>query len=131
MMTLQQAKDFFVNDRFATEMGIEIIEVGDGYANCRLPVSDRLKNAGNSVQGGAIFTLADFAFAVASNLQGNLTVSVNNSISFLKPAKGNVLFGQARVVSQSKRMCFYEVTVTDDLGTLVATMTVTGYTKAI
>jgi len=129
MMTLQDAKGFFQNDRFATNMGIEIIEVGEGYAKCRLPVSDALKNAGDSVQGGALFTLADFAFAVAANLQGNLTVSVHNSISFLKPSKGTVLFGEARVVSQAKRMCFYEVSVTDELGTLVATMTVTGYTK--
>lgn len=130
MMTLEQAREFFQGDRFAMNMGIEILEVREGYAKCRLPVVPGLKNAGNSVQGGAIFTLADFAFAVAANLPGNLTVSVNNSISFLKPAKGTVLFGEARAVSVAKRMCFYEVAVTDDLGTLVATMSVTGYTRA-
>lgn len=129
MMSLQEARDFFRNDRFAFGMGIEIVEVAEGYAKCRLAVSDGLKNAGGSVQGGAIFTLADFAFAVAANLPGNLTVSVQNSISFLKPSKGTVLFGEAKAVSVAKRMCFYEVTVTDDVGTLVATMTVTGYTK--
>lgn len=129
MMTLQQAKDFFQNDRFATNMGIEIVEVGQGYAKCRLTVSDALKNAGGSVQGGAIFTLADFTFAVAANLEGHLTVSVQNSISFLKPSQGTLLVGQARVLSQAKQMCFYEVSVTDELGTPVAVMNVTGYTK--
>lgn len=129
MMTLEQAREFFQEDRFAMNMGIEIVEVREGYARCRLPVTPALRNAGGAVQGGAIFTLADFAFAVAANLPGNLTVSVNNSISFLKPGKGAMLFGEAKAISVAKRMCFYEVNITDDLGTLVAVMSVTGYTR--
>ena len=89
------------------------------------------KNAGGAVQGGAIFTLADFAFAVAANSLGKMTVSVNNSISFISASKGKKLIAKATRLSNSKRLCFYNVSVTDDTGALIADMSVTGYIKDI
>lgn len=131
MVNLEKIRTFFEQDRYAMHTGIEIFDVGDGEARCGFSIGPGHKNAGNAVQGGAIFTLADFAFAVAANAQGKLTVSVNNTISFLKPAKGKELVATAKRISASQRICFYEVTVTDELGTLVATMSVTGYIKEI
>ncbi len=124
-------KEFFTKDRFATDMGAQIDWVKDGCAECSLMITDGHKNAGGAVQGGAIFTLADFAFAVAANSLGKMTVSVNNSISFISASKGKKLIAKATRLSNSKRLCFYNVSVTDDKGALIADMSVTGYIKDI
>ena len=80
MENIEAIRKFFNKDKFATDMGAEIDWVKDGCAGCSLTIADGHKNAGGSVQGGAIFTLADFAFAVAANLLGKMTVSASNSI---------------------------------------------------
>ena len=63
---LEQIREFFAKDRFATDNGATIEEVDDGYAKCSLEIQPHHLNAANTVMGGAIFTLADFAFAVAT-----------------------------------------------------------------
>ena len=60
-----------------------------------------------------------------------MTVSVNNSISFISASKGKKLIAKATRLSNSKRLCFYNVSVTDDKGALIADMSVTGYIKDI
>ena len=112
-------------------MGAEIDWVKDGCAGCSMTIADGHKNAGGSVQGGAIFTLADFAFAVAANSLGKMTVSASNSISFISASKGTRLIAEATRLSDSRRLCFYNVKVTDDTGALIADMSVTGYIKDI
>ncbi len=76
-----------------------------------------------------IFTLGDFTFAVAANATGRLTVSLDNTISFQKPAKGSILFAKARELSAGKTVCQYQVEITDELETKIATMLVTGFCK--
>ena len=70
------------DDRFAKYVGIELVEVREGYAVAELIVRDDHLNGVNSVQGGAIFTLADYAFAAASNSYGFITVGINVNISY-------------------------------------------------
>ena len=61
-------KELFANDRFATDLvGVEILDADDGYGKCRLEIKDIHMNAGNHIMGGAIYTLADLAFAIAAN----------------------------------------------------------------
>ena len=92
MMTLEEARAFFRGDRFAVEQaGITIEEIGEYYARCSMPVTPLHKNAAGAVMGGAIFTLADFAFAVAANVGGVLTVTTTASVSFVGTCKGEVL----------------------------------------
>ena len=67
--TLEKVREFFKNDRYATETGAVIDEIGDHYAKVSLTINDHHKNAMGGVMGGVYFTLADFAFAVASNWQ--------------------------------------------------------------
>lgn len=67
--TLDEVRKLFKKDRFATESGAVINEIGERYAKCSLKLSDSHRNALGAVMGGAIFTLADFAFAVAANWQ--------------------------------------------------------------
>jgi acyl-CoA thioesterase len=111
---------FFKNDRFAALTGIETLEAKVGYCKCKMTVSDKHLNAANVVQGGAIFTLADFAFAVASNSRGQLALAVNVNISFLKSTNKGNLFAVATELAEPTRLGCYEVKVTDETGDLVA-----------
>ena len=127
--TLAQIQEMFENDRFATLNGARITEIGDHYARCEMELDDRHKNALGAVMGGASFTLADFTFAVASNWQKPGTVPLSTNITYLGGAKGSRLIAEAHMVKDGRTTCYYRVDVTDDLGTQVAAVTVTGYHK--
>ena len=72
------------------------------------------------VQGGAIFTLADLAFAVASNSRGQLALAINVNISFLAGRSSGMLVATAREVTEPKRLGAYDVLVTDGQGEVIA-----------
>lgn len=126
----QGAIERFSNDLYATKTtGIVIEDVYPDYAKCSLEVKDKHLNAVGFVMGGAIFTLADFAFAVASNCGDELTVTLSSQISYINGTKGPILFAEAKCIKSSKNICFYETEVSDDNGNLVASITTTGYRK--
>ena len=124
---LEEVREFFSKDRFATENGAVIDEIGDNYAKCSLDIDSRHLNAMGSLMGGATFTLADFTFAVASNWQNPGTVSLNSNITFLGVPKGKRLIAGAECVKDGRSTCYYLVKITDELGTLVAEVAITGY----
>lgn len=111
---------FFENDRFAAMTGAKIIEAREGYCKAVLEIEQKHMNAAGVVQGGAIFTLADFAFAVASNSGGRLALAVNVNISFLRAVTNGTLVAEARELGQPGKLGAYEVKVTDGQGRLVA-----------
>ena len=117
---MDKSRRFFQNDRFAEHAGIEIEDVGEGYARARMTIRDCHLNGVDLVHGGAIFTLADLAFAVASNSHGTVAVAINVSISFVKAAREGVLTAEAREVSRNPKLASYSVTVTDEDGETVA-----------
>lgn len=119
-MKSDAAKIYFANDRYAALTGVEMVEAGIGYCKARLSIEDKHMNAANVVQGGAIFTLADFAFAVASNSHGQLALAINVNISFLKAASAGILYAVAKEVSEPGRLGAYDVLVTDDEGEIIA-----------
>ena len=125
--TLEEVRKIFEGDRFATENGAVIEEIGDHSATCSLVITDSHRNAMGAVMGGTYFMLADFAFAVAANWDNMGCVSLRSDISFLGTAKGKKLIAKAVCVKDGKRTAYYRVDVTDDLGNLTATMTATGY----
>ncbi|HVI41247.1 MAG TPA: PaaI family thioesterase [Anaerovoracaceae bacterium] len=129
MTPKERAQKILAADRFAVSSGVELVDADKGYAVCSLHITENHLNAAGAVQGGAIFTLADTAFGMAANNQGKLTVSINNSISYLKSTRGDTLIATASMISSSKRICTYEVEVKDNLGELIARMTGTGYIK--
>ena len=92
-----------------------------------MQITDNHKNALGAVMGGAIFTLADFTFAVATNWQENPTVSLNASITFLGKTKGKTLIAEAKKIRSGKTTCYYTVEITDELGSQVAHMTSNGF----
>ena len=129
LKTIEELREFFEADRFAAEMGAVITECGEGGATVEMDAGPRHLNAAGTVQGGALFTLADFAFAVAANAGGVPTVSLQNSISFLHAVKPGRLTARAERVSETRRTCCYDVSVTDETGNLTARMSVTGYRR--
>ncbi len=124
---LKEVRGMFDADRFATENGAVIEEIGHRSATCSLVITDRHRNAMGAVMGGTYFMLADFAFAVAANWEKMGCVSLHSDISFLGAAKGEKLIAKAVCVKDGKKTACYRVDVTDEMGNLTATVTVTGY----
>ena len=88
-------------------------------------------NAGDRVMGAVYYTMADFAFAVASNPNAGdepITFTLSSQISFLTAARGNYLTAEAKAVRKGRRTSFYAAEIRDELGTLVATVSSTGFT---
>lgn len=125
--TLQEVREIFENDRFATENGAVIDEIGDHTATCSLVITASHRNAMGAVMGGVYFMLADFAFAVASNWENMECVSLRSDISFLGSVKGEKLIAKAICIKNGKTTSLYRVDVSDNLGSLIATVTITGY----
>ncbi|HYQ81300.1 MAG TPA: PaaI family thioesterase [Anaeromyxobacteraceae bacterium] len=120
---------FFRRDRFAALAGARLVEVRPGLARARLRVGARHLNAVGVAQGGAIFTLADLAFAAACNSHGTVAVAVNASISFVKAAGPGWLQAEAREVSLSPRLSSVTVHVRERGGALVAVFQGLAYRK--
>jgi len=129
MSALEKIRNRFKNDRFATNAtGIVIDSAEPGKAVCSLTLEDRHMNDNNVPMGGAIFTLADFACAVAANGHSERnTVSQHVSITFLAPAKGGRLIAEASCLREGHTTALYAVDVKDELGTYVAHATMNGY----
>ncbi len=121
--------EYFGNDLFAKHSGIELLEVEPGRAVARMAIQERHMNAVGSVMGGAIFTLADFAFAAASNSYGTVAVAVNVSITYLKARRTGTLTAHAVEVARGRRIASYTVRVTDEAEELVALFQGTAYCK--
>lgn len=126
---MEDIKKFFKNDKFAEYVGIEIVEVSRGRAKAKMEITKEHLNGVNIAHGGAIFTLADLAFAVASNSHGTVAVAINASITFLKAVTGGTLFAEAEEVSLNPKLAAYKVSVTDDSGDIVAIFQGTVYRK--
>lgn len=129
MSKLEEIRERFQNDRFATDAaGIVIDSAEPGKAVCSLHLELRHMNANKVPMGGAIFTLADFACAVAANgYCEKATVSQNASITFLAPAKGRRLIAEASCLRSGRTTALYAVDVRDELGTYVAHAAINSY----
>ncbi|NDV57416.1 PaaI family thioesterase [Bacteroides sp. 519] len=124
------AKEFFKLDRFATEAGIELIDIKPGYGKAQMIVEPRHLNAGNTTQGGAIFTLADLALAAAANSHGTLALSTTSNITFLRGSgPGDTLFAEAKERYMGRKTGHYQVDVTNQNNELIATFEATVYRK--
>ena len=128
---LPEVREYFGNDRFATEAcGCEVVEASRGHAVCAFDVRPVHLNAQGNIMGGAIFTLADFALAIACNIGEHPTVAVSNSIEFMSMARGSRLIATCDANKSGRSLGFYTVDVTDELGTPVARMTATCFRRA-
>lgn len=122
-------KEFLKTDRFAADAGVELLEIKPGHARARMLVTVRHLNGGGVCQGGALFTLADLAFAAVANSRQKLTLSVNAQITFLRPALPGYVYADAVEVFNHHRIPFVEVRITDEREELIAVFTSSGYRK--
>jgi acyl-CoA thioesterase len=110
---MEPSGQFFSKDAYAHEAGIELMEVGEGRAAVKMQITDRHRNSHGTVHGGAIFTLADTAFALASNSHGVPAAAINAHISYVKSATSGTLFARAEEFSINPKIATYTVRVTD------------------
>src|SRR5690349_7590427 len=116
-------------DRYAARAGIRLVAVRPGYARAVMRLSPEHLNGVGIAQGGALFTLADLAFAAAANSHGEVAVALDVSITFLRGLARGTLTAEAREVSRSRRVSVCEVTVTGRGGVVVALFRGTAYRK--
>ncbi len=118
MKTLEQVRENFSHDVYASgTTGIYIQYARPGHCVVSLKPDARHFNALGQVMGAVYNTMADFAGVV----------TLDSHIRFLNPMKGSVLMGAANVIRDGSRTCFYEAEITDDLGTKIASVSITGY----
>jgi acyl-CoA thioesterase len=120
---------FSERDQFAKHNGIELVSAAPGQARVKMTLQPHHLNGVDLAHGGAIFTLADFAFAVASNSHGTLAVAINVSITFMQAARSGTLWADAREVSLNPKLGSYTIDVKDDAGQLVAVFQGLAYRK--
>lgn len=126
---MDKIRQFFKKDRFAAHNDITLLEIRPGYAKAELIISDKHLNGVDITHGGAIFTLADLAFAVASNSHGSVAVGVSATISYLKATNRGTLTAEAREVALNPKLATYSVEVRDCSNDLVAIFQGTVYRK--
>ncbi|MBI9075077.1 MAG: PaaI family thioesterase [Desulfatibacillum sp.] len=120
---------FSKTDLFAAHCGCELLDAGDGRAKARMVLVKEHLNGAGVVHGGAIFTLADFAFAMASNSHGTLALAINVSVSFMKAIKTGELTAEVEEISRNPKLATYAMRVTDESGDLIASLQGTVYRK--
>ena len=117
------------NDRFAADAGVKLLDLAEGYAKVSVDITPRHHNGVGIAQGGAIFTLADLAFAAAVNSHGIVTVAINASITFVKSVSSGIIYAEAREISTSAKLASCTVHVTDSQGVLLAVFQGLAYRK--
>ncbi len=127
---MEIVRQYFNNDKLAELLGIELLEYGEGRARCKMTVDDRHLNGMRKAHGGSIFTLADFAFAVACNSYGSVAVAINTTVAFMKAIdKGATLYAEAAEECKNPRLGAYLVRITDETGDIVAVFHGLAYRK--
>lgn len=108
-------------DPFGEDVGVVIQEEGQGVVVATLEVAPRHLNQHGTVHGGALFTLADVAFARASNATGATAVALDTAMTFVRPARvGSRLVARCEEEALRRRIGVYAVRITDEEGRTVA-----------
>ncbi|MGI9538114.1 MAG: PaaI family thioesterase [Desulfocapsaceae bacterium] len=128
-MDTKTARRVFARDRYAELSGIEIVETSPGYCKARMQIENKHLNSVDVVHGGALFTLADLAFAVASNSHGQVALAINAHITYLRAVSGGVLYAVATEVEKPRKLGAYEVVVSDEEDRTIATFNGMVYRK--
>lgn len=114
-------KHMMEHDLFSRWLGIEILEVSNGYSKTQMKVRPEMINGLGIVHGGVAFSLADSTFAFACNNRNNLSVALDTSINFTKPVHvGDLLTAESKELHNGKSTGLYQITITNNKGHLVA-----------
>jgi acyl-CoA thioesterase len=125
----QQVLDIMLaRDQFTRWLGLQVDEVGAGYCRLRYTVKEEMLNGFAQVHGGIVFSAADSAFAFACNSHGRITVALDVSITFTRPARaGDLLTVEARELHLGNKTSVYDIRTTNEKGEMVALFKGTGY----
>jgi len=109
------------HDKFSQWLGIEVVEIREGYSKIRMTVREEMLNGFGIVHGGIAFSLADSAFAFACNNRNNLSVALDTSINFTKAVQvGDILVAEAKEIHNGKSTGLYHITITNQQQEVVA-----------
>ena len=125
--SIDDARAFFAGDRFATESGMTLEELDESHAVTSVEIGARHRNALGGVMGGAIFTLADLAFAALTNDRERSVVAQQVSVNYLAAPKGGRLVATARYKKDGRSSCVVNVDIVDDSGREIAQFVGTGF----
>lgn len=126
---IKKLEQLLLNDRFASNNDIHLVSIGKGEAIAEMTVTEKHLNGVNIIQGGALFTLADFAFAAASNSHGRIAVAANVTINFFKGVSSGKITAKAKEYSSGKTLATYLVDITDEEGNKIALFNGTAFLK--
>ncbi|HEY5499864.1 MAG TPA: PaaI family thioesterase [Bacteroidales bacterium] len=106
---------------FTKKFDLRLIEVQEGYSKVEMVFTPDMENMFGMAHGGALFSLIDEAFEVASNSHGTMAVALNMNVNYMaSPAKGSKLTAEAKEINKTKKTAAYDITVTDDKNNLIA-----------
>jgi acyl-CoA thioesterase len=108
-------------DYFSQWLGVERLEEGEGFCKLKMEIRKEMCNGFEIAHGGITYSLADSALAFASNSRGRQAVSLETSISHIRPLKtGDIIIASAEEKNLSNRIGIYEIRVEKENGELVA-----------
>ncbi len=109
------------NDLFSKWLGIEVLEISEGYSKIKMTVRKEMMNGFGIVHGGITFSLADSAFAFACNNRNYLSVALDTSINFIKPVHvDDILIAEAKEIHNGKSTGLYHISITNQNNHTVA-----------
>ena len=121
----EQAKQvvdkMIMDDLFSQWLGIEVIEVKEGYSKIKMTIRKEMINGLGVVHGGIAFSLGDSCFAFACNNRNNLSVALDTAINFTRPVHvGDELVAEAKEIHNGKSTGLYHITITNQRDHVVA-----------
>lgn len=128
-ITPQEVLEIMIaRDKFTAWLGLQIDEVAHGYCRLHYTVREDMVNGFANIHGGVLFSASDSAFAFACNSHGLITVALDVSITFTRPAKvGEVLTVEATELYLGNKTGLYDIRTTNERGELVALFKGTAY----
>ncbi|MFA6378360.1 MAG: hotdog fold thioesterase [Candidatus Omnitrophota bacterium] len=123
-------KNISSKDHFAKYLGVEVLEVKENYAKVALKIQKYFLNSIETTHGGVLFSLADYAFALAANTSDEIGVGINANIQYTKPSfEGEIIFAEAKLLSRSKRVGTFIVTIVNSKQEVLAHFSAMAYFK--
>jgi acyl-CoA thioesterase len=131
MMDKEKLLKYFEADAYVKLSGIEIIDVTKEQTTVRAEIKKEHLNANGFVQGGMLYTMADFAFAVHSNYLHPMTVTQCGHINYIRPAKTAVITATAMETTRAGHTSLCEVVIRDEQGEIVCVCNFNGFVKDV
>lgn len=125
----EQIARFLNKDQFSTNNSMRVVDAGKGWAKTEMIVEARHLNGFGVLQGGAVFTLADLAFAAASNSHGVMAVGCQADVTWFRAVTAGKLTAEAEEISRTKKLSTCVIRVTDEEGNLIALFKGVAYIK--